>query len=980
VKPSQSIKLSVWDTAAEQFVDITNGILSINIKTGSDSFEGFWDQPDTGQFVIVTRGDTSDPNLNPLITSNSFIKVEYIESFEYSPDVFFGFITDVNVKYNKSEKQIVTINGTDVIGYLNRLLITQDFIDTNILPTYPDALVPLADLLVFATDSLQEFIKNFYYFEYSNAINFIEGSKSRPMQVTPPSPLIKVTEGASFYSLIAQGMSSGLIKYEPLNGNEYYFIPNYKYDSSFYDLEIDDYFSDEGVHVFKTNMDDPMQYPFDDFYNYISTFKALNISNGLDRMINTVVVNNTNPINDEVFTSDAYSTPAKVTEFGPATLNAETFFSTTRNSFWLNSNAIADQAEEYATEILNWQDTPETIIDSVTIDMVKTQAILANNNDRVFVQHKLSDGNYITGFYVVCGVQHQINESEWYVTYILRKSEFDYVKNNRGKDPQILLNTYTGTTATTFTASIDNYTTEDWNNVESIEWMVNLPFIDSLNSDPLTNKPSEIFNTVLGLGVPTFTNQTVSWTYDDNGVLENYYWPEWDLMLNGPGNWGVAVWIRFKNGITSSTYVPVSVTSATAVADFGFNKDAQERVTFYDMSAADTNTWEWNFGDGTTYSGKNPPVKQYEEAGTYNVTLTVNNGFNTNSVTKPVTIVVYQIPVQYVRLRYQGTVTRPAGATEYPVDLIDTIALVELKNDTLSQTGGIQPFYLGRIGTLEKVQELSKGNGYQYLRILDDPVTKANHEEWIYQSSPLSPTDPVTPYSPYSPNYTTDYSSGGPLDPMSQTHLNSWTDNPVRGTVGGTVPKYRFIPVITDNPDGSQTKSIDIDINVWYSQTYVTGSKISGSTSVYRNYRNNAPAGSTTFGPTAETYLPGGRLASLAYWNEWGDGFGSSYNQARKLKEVKIWPGMDTKVNKTTAKQNVNIGGNTFIMFDPPVDPPLDRFGVQEGKTYLPISIAVSDDGVTFKKIGEAEYISGNTLTTTYDVSMPPFSDAPIEP
>ena len=75
IKPGQEIKLSVWNQNTENFIDITNGVLSIDFKSGSDSFEGFWDQPDTGQFIITARGNTADPNLNSLITTNAFLQI-----------------------------------------------------------------------------------------------------------------------------------------------------------------------------------------------------------------------------------------------------------------------------------------------------------------------------------------------------------------------------------------------------------------------------------------------------------------------------------------------------------------------------------------------------------------------------------------------------------------------------------------------------------------------------------------------------------------------------------------------------------------------------------------------------------------------------------------------------------------------------------------------------------------------------------------
>jgi PKD repeat protein len=1002
VRAKNLVRMYVWNNEVVgspngEWVDVTDGLVSFNSKTGYDSFDGFWDQPDTGLFTIISRGPTVDPHINELIKTNRVIKISTIDiidnpyvTSEYTP--FIGFITDVNVEYRKGDTQLVTINGTDLMGYLNRLVVTQDFIDTNITPEFPDNVVPLHYLLSLASYQLDPQISSFFNLAYSTRyLAPGNADKFRIYPIPPNSALLKIEPGQTFYELICQGMSSASMVYENYLSQYYNFYPNFKYDplSSYYP----DVFAAVPTYYLKTNSSDPWINDIEP--NDFLTFKYISLNDGFNKIVNQVSVTNTNPKTAETLELEPFVDTASTTSWGPAKLTALTTYTTTTNPFWLDSSTIANQALQFQNDIIDYQSEPKLNIESITIDMLANfdklnLYTLPDNETQIYIQHRVSENNYITGYYTISGVRHIIDESIWYCEFILRNSETREYIDNQPKAPIIAITadgvpadeySIDGTTATTFVASISNYTSEDWDNVESVEWMVNSPFVYEFNQQPSQiispNKANGFEGYFDGYTPHIFDETTATWTYDDSGILSGF-----PSDLYGPGIYVVQVWVTGKNGYKRHAMLEaeISITAATAHADFNFSKDAQERVTFFDTSGPDTNTWNWNFGDGTTYSGKTPPVKQYTSAGTYNVTLTVDNGYDTDTITKPITINVYQIPVQYVRLRYQGTVTRPAGATEYPVDLIDTIGLVELINNTNQQMGGIQPFYLGRVGTLEKVQELSKGNGYQWLRILDDPITKANHEEWIYQSSPLDPNDPIYPYSPYAPNYITDYSSGGPLDPMSQTHLEEWTDNAVRGTVGGTVPKYRFIPVVTDNPDGSQTKSIDIDINIWYSQTYITGSKTSSSSSVYRNYRNNAPAGSNSFGPTAETYLPAGRLASLAYWNDWGTGTGLEFNQATKLSEVKIWPGMDTKVKKTTSKQLVNVGTNQFWMFSPPVDPPLDRFGVQEGKTYLPISIAVSDDGVTFRKIGEAEYVSGNTLTTTYDVPMPPFSSAPIEP
>jgi PKD repeat protein len=996
IRARELVRLYVWNNDVVgsengEWVDITSGLLSFNSKTGYDSFDGFWDQPDTGLFTIVSRGPTVDPHINELIKTNRVIKIATLDTVEddyiaaeYTP--FIGFITDINVEYRKNDTQLVTINGTDLMGYLNRLVVTQEFIDEFITPDFPDNVVPMHHLLALASFQLDPQISAFFSLEY--ATRYLapgNADKFRIPPIPPNTPLLKIEPGQTFYELICQGMSSGLMVYENYLSQYYTFYPNFKYDplSSYYP---DVFSAGPQYYLSSEETTDP---------GYL-TYRYINLSDGINKIVNQVAVSNTDPETGETLEVEPFVNTESATQWGPAKLNASTTYTTTTNPFWLDSSTINEQGLQFQEDIVQYQSEPILNIESVTIDVLanfdRLDLIqLPDNETEVYIEHKVSEGNFITGYYKISGVRHIIDESIWYCEFILRSSETQTYTDNQPKTPIIAISAdgvpgeTEGTTATTFVASISNYTSEDWDNVESIEWMVNSPSVYEFNQQPSQiispNKANGFEGYFDGYTPHIFDETTATWTYDDSGILSGF-----PSDLYGPGLYVVQVWITGTNGYKKYAMLEaeISITAATARADFNFSKDASERVTFFDTSSPDTNTWTWDFGDGTTFVGQNPPVKQYAVADTYDVSLTVDNGFDTDTITKPVTINVYQIPVQYIKLRYQGTVTRPAGETEYPVDLIDTIGLLELINTSNQQTGGIQPFYFGRIGTLEKVQELSKGNGYQYLRILDDPITKANHFEWIYQSSPLSPTDPNVPYSPYGPNYITDYSSGGPLDPMSQTHIPVWTDTVVRGTVGGTVPKYRFIPVITDNEDGSQTKSIDIDINFWYSQTYITGTKTSSSSSVYRNYRNQRPAGATAaspLGPQAETYLPAGRLASLAYWTDWGTGSGLDFDQSRKIAEVKIWPGMDTKVKKTTAKELLTIpggGGNTDWFFDPPVDPPLDRFGVQPGKTYLPIEIAVSDDGVTFRKIGEAEYVSGNTLTTTYDVAMPPFSDAPI--
>jgi gliding motility-associated-like protein len=76
-----------------------------------------------------------------------------------------------------------------------------------------------------------------------------------------------------------------------------------------------------------------------------------------------------------------------------------------------------------------------------------------------------------------------------------------------------------------------------------------------------------------------------------------------------------------------------------SVSKFDYQPDCSNNLkyTFTDKSISAT-TWSWNFGDGTTYTGQNPPIHIFPSASSYDVSLTTTNGSCTYTLTRTIVI------------------------------------------------------------------------------------------------------------------------------------------------------------------------------------------------------------------------------------------------------------------------------------------------------------------------------------------------------
>lgn len=155
--------------------------------------------------------------------------------------------------------------------------------------------------------------------------------------------------------------------------------------------------------------------------------------------------------------------------------------------------------------------------------------------------------------------------------------------------------------------------------------------------------------TILPRPVPSFTNTpatgcaplTVNFTNTGQQPGATYSWNFGDgntsslanpvHIYTGNGTYNVTLTMTGANGCSNTVTMP-AVTLSSPVADFTSN--VVDGCAELDVQFTSTSTspdpivgWNWTFGDGTSYSGQNPPVHTYD-VGVYDVSLiiTTQNG------------------------------------------------------------------------------------------------------------------------------------------------------------------------------------------------------------------------------------------------------------------------------------------------------------------------------------------------------------------
>lgn len=626
--------ITALNNAYDDGENITEGILNVDITSGTDIYEGPQQQIDTGQFTIVSRNPNLDPKINSNLKYDSTIKFVDTRSGEF----FRGFVTDIQVEYQRNDNPIITITGTDIFGAMQRVVVSQ---------TTHDAIVALSTGPTWSGITFTEFMPymNDFTSKYLN-LDFL--------YPYPPAPAgFWFPETGSFGEVNVDAMAYSPAKYIPQVGETYLDVITKYAQTNLTHFNAQTEFGFDMINVkpfakYNPNLWLPQSDPLTSYTTYDfsydpaddAPYQSILVDNGFNRVINQIDISNESRYVDagevKSDTLNFTRTSAEsIQNYAISTASVSTIFPSD------DSLPEADWATDYATNIFQVVQFPAQEIKQITFDNARAQMIEDGTTysgyelDKIIrIKHNLTETQTIDRVYDIAGINHNISADDWSMTFTLKPSQQELVFQYQGSLPTLQMNALSGDSNFNFTATIQDI---DPTTVNQVIWALSA----ELGADqPETIWPYAVGGYMFKNGLPR-TGLTQTWNFDDDGILEPYSFdPDstpLDILDNRYGNYGVGnyyvyAFIQLTNGFWIVLQEELTVGTPEVEADFGWSQNLINnfgQVNFTDTSVnneiGEPDSYLWDFGDGTTSTLKNP-VKVYNPAPDeteYEVSLTV---------------------------------------------------------------------------------------------------------------------------------------------------------------------------------------------------------------------------------------------------------------------------------------------------------------------------------------------------------------------
>ena len=617
--------VALYDPSLEEAEEITSGILNVDIVEGTDLYQGPQEQIDSGQFTIVTRNPNMDPKINPNLKYNSTIKFidTRITDFGTSPEFFRGYVTDIQVEYQRNDDPIITITGTDIFGAAQRVVVDQDTHDaivalstgptwngltfTEFLPYMQDFTSKYLDLTSFQSPGAPE--NHGFWFPTTGSfgqqtVGYLNFSQARYV------PQV----GETYLDVINKYAQTNLTSFSAKGETDFNFInvnafP--KYEPNFWYPQQDPY----------------LQYPDYDFSSDPADgkpYETILIDNGYNRVINQVDISNEYRFVDD---GELKSESENFTRVSSDSIEDYAISKASISTIYPENGDLSNTtwANRYSENIFQSTQFPGQEIQQITFDNarfedVQNESTYSNYklSQMIRIKHQINNNETIDRIHNIAGITHNISPDKWEMGFTLKPSQEELVFNYQGSLPILTMNETTGDSNFNFTATVGSI---DPSEVLSITWALSaaepneIPFI----------YPYAVNGTMFKNGIPR-TGFTQTWNFDDDGILAPYsfdsdstYEDPTDNRYGGygSGNWHVYAFILLTNGFVITLQQELVVGTPEVVANFGWTQNLTNnfgQVQFTDTSVnnelGEPDSYLWTFGDGTTSALRNP-VKTY---------------------------------------------------------------------------------------------------------------------------------------------------------------------------------------------------------------------------------------------------------------------------------------------------------------------------------------------------------------------------------
>jgi PKD repeat protein len=612
--------------------DITSGILNVSIVEGTDLYEGPQQQIDTGQFTIVSRNPNLDPKINSNLNYNSGIKFYDERESEF----FRGYVTNIDVQYQRNDNPIITISGTDIFGAAQRVVVSEE--------TH-DAIMALSTGPTWNGLTFSEFIPYMTDFtsKYLNLDIIVSGAAPAGFWFDASQDVVELSLGRLAYAPA---------KYIPEIGETYLQVMNKYAQTNLTSFTAKGEFVYDCINVFTfPKYDSNFWYPQQDPYLSYTTYdfssdpadgrpyETILIDNGYNRVINQVDISNeyrSVSAGNLVSASESFSyiSSDSIEDYAISKASISTIYpldATIPNATWAN---------DYAQNIFDVTQFPGQEIQRITFDNARYEDVendfsYSNYrlNQMIRIKHQIDANETIDRIYDIAGITHNISPDKWEMGFTLKPSKQEFMFQIQGSLPTLTMNAITGDTNFNFTATVGSI---DPATVTSITWALSatdpneIPYIFpyALNGNMFKN------------GIAR-TGYTQTWNFDDDGILAPYsfdsegtYQDPLDNRFGGYGSgyWNVYAFIQLTNGYTIVLQQELTVGTPEVEADFGWSQNLTNnfgQVNFVDTSVnnetGEVDSYAWDFGDGNTSALQNP-VHVYDPGPSdteYEVSLTV---------------------------------------------------------------------------------------------------------------------------------------------------------------------------------------------------------------------------------------------------------------------------------------------------------------------------------------------------------------------